>query len=80
MTPYRVIVFGTCRAWQVWHNADPDQPFLFPAIRAIVKAREYLQFSDIRQVQIRTNQDRKILIYNKHADGTITHYRADGEA
>ena len=77
MTPYRVIVFGAARAYHVWHNADQDQPYLFPAIRAIVKAREYLQFSEVRQVQIRTNQDRKVLIYNKADDGRIAFYRGE---
>lgn len=44
------------------------------ALRAIAAARQYLRQSATSQVQIRTNQDRKVLIYNKAADGRVTHY------
>lgn len=40
-------------------------------LRVIVAARKYLALPETTQVQIRTNQDRKVLIYFKHADGRI---------
>jgi hypothetical protein len=46
----------------------------FGGIRAIVAARQYLALPETHQVQIRTNQDRKVLVYIKHPDGHITHY------
>jgi len=85
MTPYRVAVFteaGGFHAWTPDTTAEPwragSGSFCFAGgLRAIATARYHLRGADVRQVQIRTNQDRKILIYNKHDDGTITHYRAE---
>lgn len=47
------------------------------AFHAIVAARQYLALPETHQVQIRTNQDRKVLIYYKRPDGRITCYRAE---
>lgn len=89
MTPYRVIVATAAGAFVAWtpdQTADPARlqgsgALLFAGIvRAIAAARYHLRGADVRQVQIRTNQDRKVLVYNRRPDGTFTHYRADGEA
>jgi hypothetical protein len=58
-------------------DAGPRLPgagsFLYPgALRAIQAARKHLREPEVHQVQIRTNQDRKVLTYDKHADGRIT--------
>lgn len=45
-------------------------------LRAVVAARRYLRDSRTYQVQIRTNQDRKVLVYNRQHDGRITCYNA----
>ena len=86
MTPYRVIV-ATCHgafvAWTPDQSADPARlqgsgALLFAGVvRAIAAARYHLRGADVRQVQIRTNQDRTILIYHKAADGRITFYRGE---
>jgi hypothetical protein len=71
-----------------FHGWTPDQsaePSRMPgsgtfcyagAIRAIVAARAYLARPGINQVQIRTNQDHTVLVYNKQPDGSIVHYAA----
>ncbi len=54
--------------------------FLYPGIRAVrYAAYEYLALNETHQVQIRTNQDRKVYIFNKHADGRISGYAGSGE-
>lgn len=68
--------------WTADQSAEPARlpesgTFVYNGgIRVIVAARQYLTLPDVHQVQIRTNQDRKILIYNKQADGRISSYRA----
>jgi len=62
-------------------DAGPRLPssgsFLYPgALHAIKAAREYLKTPDVHQVQIRTNQDRTVLIYHKQVDGRVTFYAA----
>src|SRR5271157_1209126 len=47
--------------------------FLYPGIVAVRKAAmDYLAQPNVFQVQVRTNQDRKVFIWNKHEDGTVT--------
>lgn len=54
--------------------------FLYPGIFAVRKAvMEYLAQSNVVQVQVRTNDDRKVYIWNKHEDGTITGYAPANE-
>ena len=49
--------------------------FLYPGLRAVrYAAYAYLALADTHQVQIRTNLDRKVYVYNKSADGRITGY------
>lgn len=49
--------------------------FLYPGIVAVRKAAmEYLSQPEVTQVQIRTNQDRKVYLWNKHKDGRISGY------
>lgn len=53
--------------------------FLYPGIVAVRKAAMvYLAIPSTHQVQIRTNQDRKVYLWNKHPDGSITGY-ANGD-
>jgi hypothetical protein len=49
-------------------------------LRAIVAARAYLALPDTQQVQIRTNQDRHVLVYYKRPTGAITCYRSEEAA
>lgn len=54
--------------------------FLFPGLYAVRRAAmEYLALPETHQVQIRTNQDRKLYLWNKHADGTISGYRPEND-
>jgi len=72
-------------AWQGW-TADQSAEagrlagsgsFVYNgALRAVQAARAYLRQANVDQVQIRTNQSRTILVYNKRANGTITFYDA----
>jgi hypothetical protein len=72
-------------AWQGW-TADQSAEagrlagsgsFVYNGgVRAVAAARAYLRQGNVDQVQIRTNQDRKVIVYNKCANGTITHYDA----
>jgi len=72
-------------AWQGW-TADQSAgsgrlpgsgSFVFHgALRAVAAAHAALRQAHVDQVQIRTNQDRKVIVYNKCANGTITHYDA----
>lgn len=48
--------------------------FLFSGLRCVRAVRDYLALPETHQVQIRTNQDRTLYIYNKHSDGRITGY------
>jgi hypothetical protein len=49
--------------------------FLYPGIVAVRRAAmEYLARPEVHQVQVRTNQDAKVYIWNKHTDGRITGY------
>lgn len=49
--------------------------FLFPGIHAVRRAAmDALQRPNTYQVQVRTNQDRLVYLWNKHADGRISGY------
>lgn len=70
-------------AWSDDQTPEPARlpgsgTFLFAgALRAV--ARVHREFRDPRvvQVSLRTNQDRTLLVYNRQADGRITHYSAE---
>ena len=47
------------------------------ALRAIAAVRQYFQQPSVYQVQIRTNQDQTVLVYNRQIDGRITFYRSE---
>lgn len=49
---------------------------LFSGLRAIRAVRDYLALPGTHQVQLRTNQDRLLYVWNKHTDGRITCYEA----
>lgn len=52
--------------------------FLYPGLHAVRNsALDALAQPGVYQVQIRTDQDRKVYLYNKHSDGRITGYRPD---
>jgi hypothetical protein len=52
-----------------------DGSFLYPGIVEVRRAAmEYLARPEVHQVQVKTNQDASIYIWNKHADGRITGY------
>lgn len=74
--------YGYCGWTPVQHYVEARLPgagsFSFPGIHAArVAAREYLALPETHQVQIRNNQDRKVWLFNKHADGRITGYMPD---
>ena len=49
--------------------------FLYPGLHAVHRAAQaYLARPETHQVSIRTDQDRSVYRYYKHADGTITGY------
>lgn len=86
MTPYRVIVATTTGAFVAWTPDQTAEParlagsgsMLFAGmLRAIASARSHMRRTDVHQIQIRTNQDRKILVYNRRPDGSFAHYRAE---
>lgn len=81
--PYRIVVFTSGFAYFGWtprqHYREARLPsagsFLFPGMFAVRRAAmEYLALPDTRQVQIRTNQDRRVWLFNKQPDGRITGY------
>ena len=50
--------------------------FLFPGLHAVrAAALSELSKPHVHQVQVRTNQDKKVYLWNKHADGRVTGYR-----
>jgi len=70
-------------AWQGWTADQSAEPwrlagagtFVFNGgLRAVQAARAALRQANVDQVQIRTNQGRSVLVYNKRADGTIYAY------
>lgn len=84
--PYRVVVFTAKYAYELWtpeqHYQEARLPsagsFLFPGIHRVREAAILaLALQDTRQAQIRTNQDRKVWLFNKHPDGRITGYKPD---
>lgn len=55
-----------------------DGSFLYPGIFAVRReAMKYLALPETQQVQIRTNQDRTVYLFNKHIDGRISGYRPE---
>ena len=74
--------YGYCLWTETQHYQEARLPsagsFLFPGIHAVRDAAiAELSKPDVYQVQVRTNQDRKVYLWNKHADGRITSYRPD---
>ena len=69
--------------WTADQAAEPARligsgTFLYyGALRALIAVRQAFRDPRVRQVQIRTNQDCAVLIYNRQPDGRVTHYRAD---
>lgn len=68
-----------------WHAWTPDttaEPHregygsfcYLGGLRALAAARRAFRQSGVTQVQIRTNQDRKVLIFNRRNDGRIDCY------
>jgi hypothetical protein len=75
-------------AWIGWHDDHTVEPgrlagsgsFSFPGIRAAYTAvRRYLAEPGVHQVQLRTNQDRKLYVWHQHG-GRVTWYAAEGIA
>lgn len=74
-------------AFVAWTNDTTAEPwregfgtFLFAGIHA-VRAEVIRQLADhrTRQIQIRTNKDRTVLVINRRGDGQATHYLAGDE-
>ena len=68
---------------QGWNPDNRHEPgrlptsgcFTWVGIVAVRKAAmEYLALPSVTQVSVRTNQDRQVYRYFKHADGTVTGY------
>ena len=83
MTPYIIAVFTETRGYQLWtpeqHFSEGRLPgagsFLFPGIHAARRAAlDTFLRPDTVQVQVRTNQDRTVYLWNKWRDGSITGY------
>jgi hypothetical protein len=52
--------------------------FLYPGIHAVRRAAmEAFSQPGVRQVSVRTNQDKSVYLFNRHADGKITGYRPE---
>ena len=52
--------------------------FLFPGVHAArAEAMRYLERPNVQQVSVRTNQDRTVYLFKRHADGRITGYTPD---
>jgi hypothetical protein len=52
--------------------------FLYPGIFAVrTAALQFLAQPEVHQVSIRTNQDKKVYLFNKHADGSVSGYRPE---
>lgn len=52
--------------------------FLFPGLHAVHRAAmDYLAIPETVQVSVRTDQDRKVYVYFKNQDGTVSGYRPD---
>lgn len=49
---------------------------LYGGLRAVATVRRIFRDHRVRQVSLRTNQDRTLLVYNRQADGRVTHYYA----
>lgn len=73
-------------AFDGWHEEQSYQEarlpgagsFLYPGIFAArAAALEFLALPGTTQVQVKTNQDKKVYLFNKHADGTVTGYRPE---
>jgi hypothetical protein len=55
--------------------------FLFPGIHAArAEAFAYLARPNVRQVSIRTDQDRTVYLYNRYDDGRISGYAPGDDA
>lgn len=71
-------------AWQEDTTHDPAREgygtFCFAGLHRVRhRAMRELGLPEVHQVQVRTNQDRTVYLWNKHADGRITGYRPDGD-
>ena len=54
--------------------------FLYPGMHAVRRAAmEALAIPNVTQVSVRTNQDKKVYIFNKNSDGRITGYVPDND-
>jgi hypothetical protein len=74
----------TSMAWMGW---TPEQyyrearlpsagSFLFAGMHVVRRAAmTAFNDSNVRQIQVRTNQDQKVYLWNRHCDGQITGYR-----
>jgi|SRR5271166_4570596 len=76
----------TIVAWISWTPTQAYQEarlpsagsFLYPGIFAVRRAAmDAFKDSSVCQVQVRTNQDRKVYLWNRHSDGRISGYRPD---
>lgn len=65
------------RTAEPWRLAVSGTSCFAGGVRAVQAARAALRDPRVTQVQIRTNQDRKILVYNRSSDGKVTYYGAD---
>jgi hypothetical protein len=73
-------------AWMGWTETQAYQEarlpsagsFLYPGIHAVRRAAmEAFSQPNVRQVSVRTNQDKRVYLFNRHADGQITGYRPE---
>lgn len=76
--------FAYCLWTETQHYDEARLPsagsFLFPGLHRVREAAmQALTLPGIDQVSVRTNQDRKVFQYFKHADGTITGYMPDND-
>ena len=82
MTQKKPQVYGM-QGWNPDHSHEPGRlpgsgSFTWVGIVAVRKAAmEYLSQPHTFQVQVLTNQSRKLYVWNKQLDGTITGYRPE---
>ena len=82
LTQKKPAVYGM-QGWNPDSSHEPGRlpgsgSFTWVGIVAVRKAAmEYLSQPHTFQVQVRTNQSRKLYIWNKNVDGTITGYRPE---
>lgn len=77
-TSYGYVLWTADTSAEPWREGYGS--FCFSGLHRVrAAALSELQKPEVHQVQVRTNQDRTLYVWNKHSNGQITGYRADCE-